>query len=33
MTENTFPVATAIYSSVRIILFRAFYYQIIGSDN
>lgn len=33
MTENIFPVATAIYSSVGIILFRAFYYQIIGSDN
>lgn len=33
MTGNIFSVATAIYSSVGIILFRAFYYQIIGSDN
>lgn len=33
MTGNIFPVATAIYSSAGIILFRAFYYQIIGSDN
>lgn len=33
MTGNIFPVATAIYSSVGNILFRAFYYQIIGSDN